>query len=1342
MIKSAFYFLVFCLALKLQAQDYNFKHLDIDQGLSQTTALVIHQDHLNRIWIGTREGLNVYDGTRVKSFFPNKNDSLGLLGYKTQQIKQIDRKLFILTENGINTLDLDFMRFSSFPIEHLLNAQIETHKGKLYLGTSQGSLFTFNEQDNELIKIRNVITTGDREVSLNSDDEFLWIGTENNGLLRYDTEKQETVRFMEHLISSPVRSIYRDNQNRIWVGTDTNGVYVMDNDMNLLEHLTTAHPSLKLSSNVVRKITEDWKKNIWIATFDGINIVSPDLHKITHIEASLNNPKALSWKSVFDLLLDESGNLWAGTYFGGVNYTDTKKQLYTFYDIQKSSSEVQGKQVIGTMLEDKDKNIWIATEGHGLNYYNTQTQQFKQYSESAENVRSLFLADQKLYMGTHYQGLNILDINSGKIKKFYNQSGAQAKIPKIVNSVIKYKDKFILGCRSGVVVFDPKTESFSSDLNLAGNEGISISDPVFSTYKDSNNKLWIGTEGNGLLYFDPEKSLLKRYLLSNYDPNSIGGNTIYKIIEDRHKRLWLATLGGGLSLYQPQSDNFLNFTKDSHNLPSNFVLGVSESENGNLWISTSKGISRFDINANVFYNYTRDNGFPLGELNQGGLLLTSSGTLYIGGIGELISVKEKDLMEPTSALNLLFSTLIVNNEEVRYGDKTQILDRDISVSESFSLAPEHTSFSIEYGVCNYSGFFNKYRVKLEGFDQNWVDAGKSHTASYTNLSPGEYKLRVQVLDAVLNKPIGEKSIDIKVNAPFFKSTIAKALYAFAFLAILFLIIYSYVSSIRLKLEVQDKENIRKLNQHKLQFFTNISHEFMTPLTLILGSLETILNSENLAMRIARKLNLTYNNALRLKHLSGELLDFRKLEQGHLKLKVFEHEFNYYLEELISSFSEQSQRRKIKLDIEPLNEKVHLWFDRFQLDKVFYNLISNAFKAVDDEVGFIKIKIEKTSNTVEVFVEDNGPGIPKESVKHVFSRFYQSENLNPNKGGSGIGLALSEGIISTHHGELNLHKTSSKGTVFKVTLLLGNEHFNSDEINPTLSNSYQENKAPNTNLPISNLSRHRGDDLASDSAESGNQKSDIKILIVEDNERVQDLLREVLEVNYHVKTANDGQEGLDLSLSWEPDLIISDVMMPNMSGVQMCTKIKRNIQTSHIPVILLTAKSDIEHKIEGLNVGADDYITKPFEMVYLETRIINIFDNRKRLAEKFKNTPDSSINEITNNSIDKKFMNETMELMDQHLSDEGFNVNLFAREMGYSRTLFFKKIKSITGQTPNDFIQSHRLKKAANILFNEPHKNVSEISHEVGFGSSRYFSKCFKEHFGVIPSAYRETKIKS
>ena len=855
-----------------------------------------------------------------------------------------------------------------------------------------------------------------------------------------------------------------------------------------------------------------------------------------------------------------------------------------------------------------------------------------------------------------------------------------------------------------------------------------------------DGSLWIAATGEGLFCYRFDTNTLTNYRHNPKDPHSLSNNNVNNIMQDSEGNLWLSTSGSGLDRYQPQTNNFENFDRARNELSSDCIYNAQQSPvSGKILLSTNAGFTVFNQQDKSTLNFNAENGFPFTAINENSLCVTRDGEIFLGGTQGMISFHEMEMNFTPKPYNIILSHLYVNGKEVLVNDPTGILSQSLAHTREITLHADQNMFSIEFATSNYVAA-NKDDIvyRLEGFSQDWTDTRNNHLLTYTNLNAGTYNLTI--------KPVGKTTdicqpaqLTIHILPPFYKTVWAYLLYAIVLGTLSWYLIRTYMARIKLqaslKYEQKHNRDIEALNQTKLRFFTNISHEFRTPLTLIVSHVETLMQYQRFTPQIYNKVLSMYKNSIQLRELITELLDFRKQEQGHMKIKVSQHNLVNFLYENYLLFLEYANSQQIAFNFVKESDTLEAWFDQKQIQKVVNNLLSNALKHTPAQ-GSITLSIRKENGNAIIEVKDSGTGIEAKEADKIFERFYQVDNQEDTKdaakSGTGIGLALTKGIVELHHGSIRVESELGKGSNFIVTLPLDASRFSPSEIAPVQSEEQPVQPADmsltdnNANL----LQAEIEEDIPL------KRRVDAKMLIVEDNDSIREMLAEIFKPFYAILTAPDGAQAWELLKQEMPDIVVSDVVMPNMSGTELCKRIKTDNNTCHIPVVLLTARTAVEQNIEGLRIGADDYITKPFNTNLLIVRCNNLVNSRILLQEKFSKQPQAAVQMLATNPIDKDILDRAMNIIEQHLDDTEFNVNSFAREMGMARTNLFAKLKAITGQTPNDFILTIRLKKGALMLRNNPELNVTEISERIGFSSSRYFAKCFKDVYNVSPLAYR------
>ena len=1331
MYKKYLTFLFYFFSSFSFAQNIHFQVIGVEDGISQPTVTSIYQDEFGIIWIGTKDGLNRYNGTDFYVFRPVKGDKNSLYNNNIGTICG-DKQGHIYIRCKYAVVEYDIKKNTFHTIRDNDIQAITYDNARLWVCT-RDSLFTYNRVEDRLDYYYNL--EGVRMSCVTEDSAGnLYVGTMNNGLYMIDHNK----KWLNYFPKKDITCIYEDSKKSIWVGTKDDGLFRLDRNGGITNYGTAPHQNM-LSSSYVRCVVEDNLGNYWIGTFKGLDKLDVTTGTFTHYSKD-NKPYSLSNSSIICMMKDRQGTFWIGTYYGGVNLFNPDYEIYTYYYPDESQKGKLTSPFAGRMTEDSNGGIWIATEGGGVNYLDKKTKTFTEYKHDAtknslasNTIQGLFLDEDNhaLWIGTLRGGLDRLDLKTYQFTNYrHNAEKKNSLINDIVRKIIPYKGNLLLATHNGIGLFDPNTGECVKLLNDSRLNNRQIIDMLV----DKDNNLWF-SYSLGLVKYNLETQKRDEYFVPNASKQTVGPNLINVLFEDKKGNIWAGSSGDGIFLYEQDSNTFKSFNSHNSDLINDYILDIKESLSGYLLIASNQGFSRFDMENQRFYNYNKQNGFPMTALNPYGLFVASDNEIYLSGPKMMISFFENELNSYVKPYQLNFTSLEVNNQQVLPNDGSGILTESILYQPQITLNHNHSIITVNFSLSNYvSVLKNRIYYKLEGFDKDWMSAGYRKAITYTNLNPGAYKLKIRSSEEYSGKESICKEIDIIVKPPFYKSTWAYCIYVAIIIIAIYLVVSFYSSKLKLRAsleyEKKEKKQIEELNQSKLRFFTNISHEFRTPLTLIVSQLEMLMERSDIQPLVYSKLVNIHRNTLRMKRLITELLDFRKQEQGFEKFKYSKQNIYSFLDEIYLSFKEYARGKQINLEFLNKDRNLEVWFDVVQLEKVIYNLLSNAFKYTPLG-GTISLSVQEYGNSVMVTVSDTGVGIAEESLDKIFDRFYQTEHLNSlNTGaGTGIGLALTKGIVELHHGTIRVESEPGKGSSFIITLKLGKEHFTEEQIAKDDTETIQQTETIVPSVEIIPDSEWKEED--------NKRIEDAKMLIVEDNESIKQMLVGIFETFYQVSTASDGVEALEMIQKDMPSIILSDVVMPRMSGTELCKQIKTDFNTCHIPVVLLTARTAIEHNIEGLKIGADDYITKPFNTNLLISRCNNLVNSRRLLQEKFSKQPQAFAQMLATNPMDKEMLDRAMAIIERHLDNTDFNVNIFAREMGMARTNLFTKLKAVTGQTPNDFILSIRLKKGAVMLRNNPELNITEISDRIGFSSSRYFSKCFKEIYHVSPLAYRK-----
>ena len=1105
-----------------------------------------------------------------------------------------------------------------------------------------------------------------------------------------------------------------------------------------------------MSDNQIRCVLEDDFKHIWVGTFRGLDCYDPTIDKWEHYTRYGDSPNTLSHHSVLSLHKDMQGNIWVGTYYGGVNVFNPSKTSNHFYYAEPLQEDCLSFPVVGKMAEDSSGRLWICTEGGGLNCYNADTGIFTRYqhrkgdasSVGSNNLKSIFYRkeNERLYVGAHLGGIFVLDLKSNKGHTLHNIVGDPTSLPhEIVNDIQEYKDGLALLTQGGVAFMDPVTEKFSPLSNDVNVRKLLNKRYAFETFLiDSRQRMWLASVNGGVICVDLPSSKITEYAMDTNNPSSIGRFKVVHIFEDSRGSVFFCTIGSGIYEYQEGEQSFKSYSTSNQCLPSDYCYYICESvEDHRLFILHGKGLSIFNREKgeveNIYHLFNQ-------TYSQGSALyLDKNGTLFISGTNGLALFQKQSLYALPSKNLLNFDKLFIFNEEICPNDQSGILTDILAKTSDIYLSYKQNNITVEFASFNYNNDRNRlFEYRLEGFDKAWTQTTGT-TITYTNLPPGEYILRARPLAGKENLD-EEVHLNIHVSAPFYATVWAYFFYLLCLLGVMIAFIRFKTRQAALKssleFERKEKERIEELNQVKLRFFTNISHEFRTPLTLILGQIEVLMQMD-LGTTIYNRILRIYKNAWHMRNLISELLDFRKQEQGYLKLKVEEQNLVTFTRQIYMCFYEYAQKKEITYRFDNVEETISVWFDSKQLQKVIFNLLSNAFKYTPNK-GSIRVEVRMLASQAIVSVCDTGVGIPEEHISKIFERFYQTDNSSSFTLGTGIGLALAKGIMNMHHGKIDVESTVGKGTKFTLSLPLGNRHFSDEEMATVESRESVIISEAVPMLPFEQIM-----DVEEEKTKvQENIKEEDKpiILLVDDNEELLSMLEDLFLPTYKVYIAHDGREGLEMARQIQPDLIISDVMMPEMSGKELCYKIKTNVELSHISVVLLTAQTSVEYVVEGLMFGADDYVTKPFNVKVLIARCNNLIKNKKRLIAHYagKTITESPVTEAINER-DKELLAKCVNIIKENFENPAFDVTALASELCVGRSKLYMQFKQMTGLTPNEFILKIKLDEAMSLLKNHPELNISEISIRLGFSSPRYFSKSFKAFFGVAPQTVRSRK---
>ncbi|NJC26890.1 two-component regulator propeller domain-containing protein [Neolewinella antarctica] len=1327
-----------------QPGEVNFQHLGRKDGLAQSSVFAIAQDSVGYLWFGTRGGISRYDGYRFSNYHEGsaaKND------VRTLYVDPLTQDVWAGSIGGLSQYDPVKDKFITYERQEgdatglsnrVVRSIFRDRAGRLWIGTSAG-LNLLDETTGSFRhfyvnpRVTDTFENHINFVTADADDNLL-LGTQR-GLHRVhlDNFSAGKVR-MEKVTDLGDRSLttYAWDREELWLGTAT-GILRWSPTAGItgMFYHREDDPT-SLLNNTVRTLNINDAGDLWVGTFKGLDLLRAGQSAFEHHVQSDKARAGLEDNSVMSTMIDKAGALWVGTYYGGVHHLDERYNSFTNYRHQDFSNSLSSDRV-SSFAEESDGDIWIGTEGGGLNFLDGATGRFRHYTHDPENPGSLsgnnvkkILRDGKdLWIGTYLNGLNHFDPQTERFVHYKNRPGeANSLANDNVYGLLREGD-FLWICTfgGGLDLLDLTSGRFHHYTHDPADSHSLVDNSVRTIIKDHAGAFWLGTEA-GISRVqtstDGLPTTFETYLPTEH---------VLSLHESTDRRLYVGCFSSGLYRYNPGRDEVEHFTT-ADGLPGNTIVGMLETDNGILWLSTDNGLSRFDPVSATFTNYNYSNGLENSEFSFNAYYRTRAGELLFGGFNGFTLFDPATLTPNTFVPPVVITSLLQNGEEVAVKGADGLLTRDINRTATLIFPYNEASFTLRFAALDYfSPESNHYAYKLEGLDRDWIYTTGKSEATYTIQREGDYTflLKGGNSNGVWNERV--RRIEIQVLPPFYRSWWAYLLYA----GLTALAFYAMARLLRLRHQVQlqtiAKQQQAELTEAKLRFFTNITHELRTPLTLILGPLRDLARAKDHGEDTNRKLSLIERNAQRLLDLVNQVLSFRRLMSDHQPLAIRAASVRELFGGVFESFTESARLRGIEFTRKSNADNQELWVDRDKMELVFYNLLSNAFKFTPDG-GAIHFSIEDGAEAVTFRIRDSGKGIAEDLGEKIFDRFYERsvgrESATKN---SGIGLAVSRQMVDLHGGKIYVGKKVGEdaGAELVVELRKGKGHFSGTDFNtelfPFARPEAQASKVNAVNSP-------EGPPLKRTPA--GER---FKVLIVEDNPDIRRYVAGIFEGDYDVCTAQNGKLGLTEARKNYPDVIISDVMMPEMDGLEFCHRIKTDLALSHIPVILLTARAAEPLRIEGLRTGADDYLTKPFIPEELRLRVRNIIQARKQAREKFARVLSLDPQEITITNTDEAFLEAALTAVETHIGDHRFKLEDLASELAVSRSLLFTKVKALTGQTPNNFVKTVRLKRAAQLL-ESGQLNVSEVADRVGYRDPKYFRKVFKAHFNRVPSEYK------
>jgi signal transduction histidine kinase/ligand-binding sensor domain-containing protein/DNA-binding response OmpR family regulator len=1358
---------------------YSFTRIDVNQGLSHNLVQCIYKDSKGFIWFGTNSGLNRYDGYSFKIFRHKPSDSNSIVDNRIRGIFEDSfGKLWVSLMDSYIIYDPETEKFTSdnqifhknieVPYKSITRIR-QDDVGNIWFISDQNGIYLYSAAGDSLVHLLhsdadNKSIQSDLISSVIADSQKnYWIVGIYGLLEKLDGKTFKVVyrsNFLQNIVPERTfHQLFPDADGELWIYSTSSayGIYLFNPKTEKYSHFESESSTYWINNNIVNDIVEDDKGIIWVGTdHGGINLVDKRNSTTRIIQNDPDDNHSLSQNSVNELYKDNEGIIWVGTFKKGVCYYHENLYKFKLFKHLPNNNNSLPYGDVNCFQEDEKGNLWIGTNGGGLCYFNRKKNSFSQIKHNPQDPNSLsndvivsmlFDRNKTLWLGTFYGGLN--QFNGKSFKHFFNVPGnPQSLANDHVWEIFEDSEGnlWIGTLGSGLELFDRKTGIFTP-FGI-GNQNPGNSNFILHISEDHEKNLWVGTSG-GIDRVNLKDMHLTHFEHDPSNANSLSHNVVSSIIEDSEGLIWVATQEG-LNIFDKQTQLFQRFYVED-GLPDNTILSVIEDNLGSIWISTSNGISniksiiikdsgRYRLNC---INYNESDGLQGKEFNEGVAFKTGKGELIFGGPDGFNLVQPEMIVYNDKAPSIVFTGFQVFNRPIGINQKINgriILNKSIDETSTITLKHFENVISIEFAALNYiHPEKNRYQYSLEGFNKEWMElSGIERKATYTNLDPGEYIFRVKASnnDGVWNTE--GISLKIIVRPPIWRTKGAWIFYIGILIASMFLLRRIILVNERMRYKNQ-QEKLEAKRRHeldllKIRFFTNVSHEFRTPLSLIITPLEKMLKKTGDEHEHSQ-LKLIYRNSKRLLNLVNQLLDFRRMEVQKINLKTSYGDLVKFIEEIYQTFTDLAEKKSIIFTFHTTLKEFYTFFDYDKLEKIIFNLVSNAFKFTPEGRSIdISLAIENRSTyavglkdaaeipspgEILIRVSDTGIGISADKKDKIFDRFFQADlpgsMINQ---GSGIGLSLTKEFVSLHKGTIAVESEPGKGSIFTVTIPILNE----------------ESIAATEPLDISQKLPGLAVEETQDKLDFHHEQKGSVVLIVEDNDDFRFYLKDNLKLKYTIIEASDGKDGIEKAIANLPDLIVSDVMMPEADGFELCRQVKSNPITSHIPVILLTARMADQKKIEGYETGADDYITKPFNFEILESRMYNLIAQRERIRKSFQKHFKIEPGEIGITSLDEKLINKALKLVEENISVTNFSVEKMSRELGMSRVHLYKKLTAITGKTPIEFIRVMRLKRAAQLL-RKSQLTVAEVAFEVGFNDPRYFSRYFKTEFGILPSQY-------
>ena len=1318
--------LLLLILVPLEAQDrFPFRELRKRDGLSQNSVVGIAQDGKGFMWFGTRDGLNRYDGDEFRVYRQERDDEHSLVynDIRTLYFDADYNHLWVGTTEGLcryREATDDFVAYRDDPEfgDRYVHFVRRDRAGRLLVGTDRG-IFRHDAQGDAFVRIDGLPLQAYR-VLVQDSAGTTFVGTPR-GVFRLQLDADARVGSLTPIPAGDlpsgeelyVQDLLPEAGGYLWIATRHRGLFRLHlPSATTVRYATDAPRPFRISDDNVRVIERGSDGTLWAGTFVGLTRLIPDGQSYAVDARSTARLSGLRNHSIHALYRDARGTLWLGSYFGGVAFYDSRLEGIRHYAREGTGLR---SSVVSAFAETPEGDLWVGTEGGGLHYYDRSADTLypvpTREGLQSNNIKTLLLDGDRLWIGSYQGQLVYLDTRNGAIVNDwpYAPDSVRRSLTNVYDLALRNDTLWVANYGLGLTLVDLSGGPARTLRDANSTDSTLLSTEIRDIFLDRRGDIWLAGQ-DGLSRMRVRKGKLQ---FSHLLPDRV----VYTVAEDEAGQIWAGTYGQGLYLIDPDSGTASHY-EDEEMLAERTIYGMVRDSAGRLWISSSHGVAGQDAVSGRFRNYETPYNLQEQEYRISAAHLSRYNELVFGGTQGMTVFDLGRLSAAEELPALVFTKLQVANQEVAIQPRGGLLQRNIDETEQLTLPYDNANFSLSFAPLDFLARDRyRYAYRLDGLEEDWVNSRGRTTVSYTLQNAGDYRFRVRVSDGA-SEPYVERTLAIRVLPPPWKSW-------YAYLAYLILagIVIAAASRYallrhRLREEERDKAQQEALHQAKLRFFTNITHELRTPLTLMVGPLESVRRSGEVNGETARRLLTVEKNSRRLLQLVNELLTFRKFNGESDPLQLDGHDIVAFCQDIVDAFQGYAATTGKTLRFHSEVDRQGVSFDREKLEKVLYNLLGNAFKFTEAG-GTIKLRLRREGTKVHLEVSDDGEGIPTDLHAQIFARFFERTSLTKREG-TGIGLAVAREYVEMHGGEIDVRSSPGAGSTFHFWIPL----------RPPLS-SWFEPSAATVSHELPAGIRETQKRLRTAREPTGPPPL---ILVVEDNEEVRDYIESILVGEYRILTAADGREGLARVREHAPDLVLSDVMMPVMDGIQLCATLKQDLETSHIPVMLLTAKSTDLQKLEGLHTGANDYVTKPFSPQELLLRIRNLLDSLRSARARTGRTLRLEPEEVQVTSADAEFLERAIAAVQRHMDDVDYRVDDFARDLAVSRALLFTKMKAITGHTPNNFMKLLRLKRAAQLL-TSGELLVSEVAARVGYKDVRYFSSCFSKEYGCNPSAY-------